>query len=59
MPRVLLHHLAADESGAAVIEYVLIVVLIAMALVVALGAAGTSLDAVFDSIAGALPFAGS
>ena len=40
-----------DDSGATAIEYGLIAALIAVAIIVAVEAVGTSLDATFDSVA--------
>lgn len=42
----------ADESGAAAVEYGLLVALIAVAIIVAVGLLGTNLAAIFDFIAG-------
>ncbi len=43
-----------DESGATAIEYGLIAALIAVVLVGAVGAVGTSLEGTFQTISGAL-----
>jgi pilus assembly protein Flp/PilA len=44
-----------DESGATAIEYGLIAALVAVVLVVALGAMGTKLSGTFDKVSTALP----
>lgn len=43
-----------DESGATAIEYGLIAALVSVAAIVALGAMGDSLEAMFTSVAGTL-----
>jgi len=43
-----------DESGATAIEYGLIAALIAVVIIGAVTSAGTSIDATFDTVAGAL-----
>jgi pilus assembly protein Flp/PilA len=44
-----------DQSGATAIEYGLIAALVAVVLVVALGAMGTKLSGTFDKVTAALP----
>jgi pilus assembly protein Flp/PilA len=44
-----------ETSGATAIEYGLIAALIALAIIAAVTAVGTDLDALFDSISAALP----
>lgn len=46
--------LARDESGATAIEYGLLASLIALAITVGAGALGTSLNGLFNTIAGRL-----
>jgi pilus assembly protein Flp/PilA len=48
-----------DESGAAAVEYGLLVGLIAVAIVVTVGALGTKLSGLFDSIEGSIPAGGA
>jgi pilus assembly protein Flp/PilA len=47
----MLTQLIRDESGATAIEYGLIAALVAVAIIVALGLLGTSLDSLFTGIA--------
>ncbi len=43
-------HLPKDEKGQDAAEYALLIGLIALAIIVAVGALGTQIDAVFDAI---------
>jgi pilus assembly protein Flp/PilA len=52
--RTLLRNLGEDRAGVTAIEYGLIAGLIAVALVVTLGALGGNLNAVFSAISGAV-----
>ena len=47
----LVHRLVADESGATAIEYGLIAGLVAVAIIAALTALGTSLNSLFSGVA--------
>jgi pilus assembly protein Flp/PilA len=49
-----IRHYVKDESGATAIEYGLIAALIAVAIIAAVTSVGTSLNATFTSVAGAL-----
>ena len=44
-----------DESGATGIEYGLIAMLISVAAIVSMGAAGNEVDSIFNSVADSLP----
>jgi pilus assembly protein Flp/PilA len=54
MLQYLLTYLPMDEEGQDLVEYALIIVLVAIALVVALGALGTGIEGVFTDITTAL-----
>ncbi len=54
LPGLISDRLRRDDRGATAVEYGLIVVLIAIAIIVAVTAVGTSLTNVFTSIANAL-----
>lgn len=47
-------HCAAEEEGQGLVEYALIIVLIAIAAILALGGLSTAINGVFDSISGSL-----
>jgi pilus assembly protein Flp/PilA len=49
-----LNSLRDDESGQGMVEYALIIVLIAIVVITALTLAGTSIEAIFTAIAGHL-----
>jgi pilus assembly protein Flp/PilA len=51
---VLFKRFMADESGATAIEYGLIAALIALAIIGAVGALGTQLNATFEGLSGAV-----
>jgi pilus assembly protein Flp/PilA len=50
-----LRSLVRDDSGQDLLEYALLIALIALACVVAVTAAGTKVSAVFTAIAAAIP----
>ena len=52
--KTLIARFAKDESGATAIEYGLIAALIAVVIIVALTAVGTSLEGIFNRISGEL-----
>ncbi len=52
----MLRNFFANEEGQGLVEYALILVLIAIAVIVALGLLGTRVDAIFDRIGDALRF---
>jgi pilus assembly protein Flp/PilA len=54
MLQYLLTYLQANEEGQDLVEYALIIVLIALAVVVALGLLGTEITNVFNEIVGEL-----
>jgi pilus assembly protein Flp/PilA len=54
----MLEKLLKDESGATALEYGLLVALIALVIVVGVGAFGTELNAFFNGIAGRVPLGG-
>ncbi len=52
----MLRNFFAQEEGQGLVEYALILVLIAIAVIVALSLLGTRVDAIFDRIGSALEF---
>ena len=50
-----LRSLVVDDSGQDLLEYALLIALIALVCVLAVAAAGTSVSAVFTAIAAAIP----
>lgn len=59
MQQRILERFLANDDGAAAVEYALVAVLVAMAVVLALGGVGISLDQVFSNIAESLPIGAS
>ena len=51
MLRTYLQHQLGDEEGATAVEYGLLVALIAVAIIVAVGAVGEGLDGIFTEVA--------
>ena len=54
----LLNRVRKDETGASAAEYALLVSLIAVALIVGVGAFGTAMNTFFSGLAGQLGFGG-